>query len=411
MARRPREFRYRENIEQLKWKASRRVIERLFGVDPVLPDDVVDELGEMYFDSDPLAEAFVQEVYFGGGRGEGRAMLDKALSEGVASVEDAPSTLRALFADLEEDPEWVDFDEVERGAKVFRRYGSDVFPFAGAITLTSYAENSVAKPLVLTGAYAGNTAKKRFLETVSFWIDVSEPGGMRPGAPGRATAMKVRIMHVFVREHLKNHDEWDEGAWGTPISQGDALLTLMGGSVAPGLAMRAMGYRPSKADIEAMMHFWRYVGHVMGVRPRWFPSSIKEALQLLFVTLVKGSHLAGQDGVDLCQSFAQAFAPSGEGSLEERLFDWGQDGLHRGATRFFTAPWTQREMKMPSAGLWALHPLAQLPFIFTAETLRRRFPALESVADDVARGRRRRWFEHHSRDTKAAFCPVDGFTR
>lgn len=411
MARRPREFRYWENIEQLKWKAPRRVLERLLGVDPVLPDDVVETLGEMYFEADPLAEAFVQEVYFGGGRGKGRAMLDQALEEGVASVSDAPPTLHALFADLEQDPEWVDFDLVEHGAKVFRRYGSDVFAFAGAITLTSYAENSVTKPLVLTGAYAGDTAKKRFLETASFWIDVSEPGGMRPGAQGRATAMKVRIMHVFVREHLKKHAEWDEDAWGTPISQGDALLTLMGGSVAPGLAMRAMGYRPSRRDIEAMMHFWRYVGHVMGVRPRWFPESITQALQLLFVTLVKGSHEAGQDGQDLCQSFAHAFEPSGEGSLEERVVDFYYDRLHRGATRFFTAPWTHREMKMPPAGVWALHPLLQLPFIFAAETLRRRFPSLESVADDVARARRRRWLAHHSRSTSAAYCPVDGFTR
>jgi len=75
------------------------------------------------------------------------------------------------------------------------------------------------------------------------------------------------MMHVFVRQRLLAHPEWDLDAWGVPISQADALLTLLGGSVAPGLALRAMGYRPSAEDIEDAMLFWRYVGHLMGVRP------------------------------------------------------------------------------------------------------------------------------------------------
>ena len=161
---------------------------------------------------------------------------------------------------------------VEHGARVFRRYGTAMFRFAGAVTLEAYSESSVAKPLILTGAYAGGSTRHRFLETAAFWIAVSEPGGLAPGAPGRASALRVRIMHVFVRKRLLAHPEWNVDAWGVPISQGDALLTLMGGSFAPGIAMQAMGYRPSVRDIEAMMHFWRYVGHLMGVRPRWYPT-------------------------------------------------------------------------------------------------------------------------------------------
>ena len=94
-------------------------------------------------------------------------------------------------------------------------------------------------------------------------------------------------MHVFVRKRLLAHPEWDAAKWGVPISQGDSLLTLMGGSFIPGIAMQAMGYRPSTRDIEAMMHFWRYVGHLMGVRPSFYPASLKEAAQLAFVTMVK----------------------------------------------------------------------------------------------------------------------------
>src|SRR5690606_8924233 len=124
-----------------------------------------------------------------------------------------------------------------------------------AITLMAYAENSVAKPLALTGAYAGASTKHRFLETAAFWVDISEPGGTAQGARGRAAALRVRVMHVFVRKKLLSHPEWDLTAWGAPINQADALLTLMGGSVAPGLALKAVGYRTSRREIEALMHF------------------------------------------------------------------------------------------------------------------------------------------------------------
>ncbi len=406
----PREFRYWENIDKPLFRGV-RAVGRTLGFDPALPDPVVATLGAMYFDADPLAEAFVEEVYFARGMDAGRALLDEALTRGVAAMVDPPPSLVALFADIEHEPSWVDRELVELGARTFRRYGSAVFRFAGAITLMAYAENSVAKPLVLTGAYTGGSTKHRFLETAAFWIDVTEPGGTCPGARGRAAALRVRIMHVFVRKRLLAHPEWDLEAWGTPISQADALLTLMGGSVGPGLAMRAMGYRPSRREIEAMMHFWRYVGHLMGVRPRWYPASIREALQLLFVTLVKGANAAGEDGKMLCRSFAEAFRePEPEAALD-RLRARLHDGVHRGYTRFFTPPWTYRQMGMPPAGLWALHPLVQFPFIFTAETLRRHVPALERTADRVARASRKRWLARHQAGRAAAYRPAQTFTR
>jgi ER-bound oxygenase mpaB/B'/Rubber oxygenase, catalytic domain len=409
--RRPSEFRYWDNLDKPWVRALRTASRMVLGFDLAPPDDVVRTLASMYYDGDPLAEAFVDDVYMGRGTKEGRAMLDRALDHGVSSVEDAPASLSQLFEDIEEDPPWTERERVERGAKAFRRFGPALFHFAGAITLAGYSESSVAKPLALTGAYAGASARKRFLETVAFWIAVSDPGGLDRGAAGRASALRARIMHVFVRNRLRSHPEWDLEAWGVPISQGDALLTLMGGSFAPGLALQAMGYRPSVREIEDMMHFWRYVGHLMGVRPRWYPSSLKEAAQLSFVALVKASHASGEDGVRLCQSYVQAFMPAPDAPLGERLRGAWHHGVHLGYTRFFTPPPTYAKNGLPPAGLWALHPLAQFPFIFAAETLRRAFPPLDAVADRAARRSRDRWLSRHMRGKRAEYRPVETFTR
>ncbi len=414
----PAEFRYWENLEKPWAGRLRGVGRRVLGFDPAPPDHVVETLASMYYDADPLAEAFVDEVYLGRSAAHGRAQLDQALTHGVASIPDAPRSLAALFDDIEHDPEWVDREQVELGARVFRRYGTAVFRFAGAITLEGYSENSVAKPLVLSGGYTGDSTRRRFLETASFWIAVSEPGGLAHGAPGRASAMRVRIMHVFVRRRLLDHPEWDLDAWGVPISQGDALLTLMGGSFAPGVAMQAMGFRPSVREIEAMMHFWRYVGHLMGVRPRWYPRSLREAAQLTFVTLVKGARRSGDDGRQLCQSYLDAFAPeleAGRGRAgagrAQRLAAAIEHGIHRGYTRFFMSGRAYRRNRLAPARLWALHPLAQAPFIFTAETLRRWFPPLEEVADRFARSSRQRWLDRYMGGRPAEYRPTESFTR
>jgi hypothetical protein len=421
---RPTEFRYWENLETPWARRLRRAGQLLLGFDPAPPRAVVETLQTMYYDADPLAEAFVDEVYLGRGQAAGRALLDAALERGVDSLPDPPASLVALFADLDRDPDWVDPALVAHGAKVFRRFGSAVFEFAGAVTLEAYSESSVAKPLIMTGAYAGASTKQRFLETAAFWIAVSEPDGLKKGAAGRASALRVRIMHVFVRKRLLGHPAWDLAAWGVPISQGDALLTLMGGSYAPGLAMQAMGFRPSRRDILAMMHFWRYVGHLMGVRPRWFPSSLREATQLAFVTIVKAAHQAGADGEALCRSYLEAFAPppspppgAAPGDeraarrLRTRMRARVSDGLHRGYTRFFLPPWTYRRNRLPGAGLWALHPVVQFPLIFTLESLRRRFARLDDVADRVARFERQRWFHRHMGGRSAEYRAREHFTR
>lgn len=390
---------------------ARAVAKRLLGFDPAPPDDVVATFASMYYDADPLAEAFVREVYFTQGSARGRELLEQALAHGVGSIPDAPESLRRLFADIERDPDWVDLELVEHGARVFRRYGTSVFRFAGAITLTAYAESSVAKPLALTGAYAGKSARHRFLETAAFWIAVSEPGGLAPGAPGRASALRVRVMHVFVREKLLAHPEWNLDAWGVPISQADATLTLMGGSVAPGLALYAMGYRTSKRDILALMHFWRYVGHLMGVRPRWYPSSLREAAQLSFLTFVKGAHRAGDDERRLCQAYAHAFAPAPDAPWVDRLRGGVSHRVHLGYTRFFMPRRAYRRNQLPGAWPWVLYPLLQAPFIFAAETLRLSFPPLDEVADQVARRSRKRWLRRHLGDRAAEYRPAERFTR
>jgi len=316
-----------------------------------------------------------------------------------------------LFAELEQAPAWLDPAQVALGARVFRRYGTRLFSFAGAITLHGYRESSVAKPLALTGAYTGESARRRFLETAAFWVDVSDPGGLDPGGAGRAAALRVRLMHVFVRRRLLAHPEWDLDAWGVPISQGDALLTLMGGSFLPGYLMRVMGYRTSREEIEAMMHFWRYVGHLMGVTPRFYPHSADEALGLVYTAQVKGAHRGGDDARQLAHSYLASYAPAASDRGATRWRKRLEHLVERGYVGLFVPSATQRAYDLPSAGLWRWHPFAQLPVIFALETARRRSAWIDAWAERRTRGQTQRWLDRHLGPRTHMYRAVETFTR
>jgi hypothetical protein len=410
----PTEFRYWERVGDRRIQLARRAWKALWRFDPQPPDDFVREFAHSYYEADPVAEAFVDEVYGERGANEGRRLLDQALEQGIDAIGDAPESMRRLFEEFEREPDWLDRDQVELGARVFRRYGTSVFSFATTSTLEMYSESSIAKPLSLSGGYAGEAAHKRQLETVRFWIDVSEPGGLdavKPTPRGRATAMRVRVMHVFIRRRLLGHPEWDLDAWGVPISISDATLTLMGGSVVPGLALWSVGHQTTIREIEALLHFWRYVGHLLGVQPSWYPTSFERSVQLMYAAFVKRAYAAGADGRELVESYLPAFAPTRDSGLRKRVRDELNYRAQIGYTRFWMLPSTYRRHEMPFPWPWALHPLLQFPFVFTLESLRRMLPPLDQAADRVQRWRRNTWYANETGGRDAEFRPVEEFRR
>jgi hypothetical protein len=408
----PAEFAaYWETLDRPGLKRQRVLARRWLGFDLLPSENRVREFAHGCYDADPIAEAFVDEVYLGRSANEGRRMLDQAIAGGVDSVPDAPESMRRLFEESERDPEWLDRDRMLLGAKAFRRLGPAAFSFAGASTLLAYTENSIVKPLALTGAYAGDTALNRFMETARFWIDTTEPEGLELGAQGRATAIRVRVMHVFVRRRLLKHPEWDLNAWGVPISQSEMIIPLLDGSLATGFALKLMGHRTALAEIDAMIHFWRYVGHIMGVQPRRFPETVTESIQLSAMYMLKRSYLAGEDGRELVESYPRAFVPKSGTNVRKRLRDEVNYRAQLGYTRFFLPGKFYRRYDMPRPWPWALHPVAQAPVNFIASTLARHSNTADGLLDRYQRWRRETWWQNEMGDKQSHFSATEQFRR
>ncbi|GAC67521.1 hypothetical protein GS4_08_01060 [Gordonia soli NBRC 108243] len=369
------------------------------GVDLMPSDRVADRYGELLTTGDPVAERFVAEIYHGDlGPVAGRAMLERALDEGIEAVPDAPESMRALVADFDTLPDWADPELIEAGAAVWRRWGYALGGVGNAGTMDTYTEGSLAVPLSLSGGYAGERALHRYLETSRWWIEVSRPGAItRRGSRARAITMHVRVMHVSVRAGVRSHGEWDDERWGLPISQSEMMLTLLGGSVGPALGLYGLGIVTSKAEIEASLHFNRYLGYLLGVRvDDIYPSTIADGLRLLYLFDASRSHDSGPVGAELVESFVPGFAPRGDAGLRDRLRAHFHLHLQSGYARLFMLPWNRRRYRVPVGWFGVGLLMAQLPIRILAEIGRRLVPGVDERLQQSSVRRWERWHEWQS---------------
>lgn len=383
----------------------RGVVKRLTGVDLFPSDEVADALATGMSRGDPVAERFVAETYHGElGARKARDLLEQALDVGIDNVPDAPESMRALFAEFERVPDWVDPALVEQGAAVWRRWGYALGAVGNAGTMDTYTEASLALPLSLSGGYAGQRALHRYLETTHWWLEVCRPGAiLTPGSLGRKISLKVRVMHVSVRARVANHPEWDAARWGLPISQSEMLLTLLGGSVAPALGLYALGYVTTPQEMRAVLHFNRYCGHLVGVQcDDFFPETALDGWRILFLCDAARANDSGALGKELVESFVPAFEPGQRRGLD-RLRAAYHYRVQAGYSGLFMLPWNRRRYDMPSPLPGIALLLARVPLILGLEVLRRVSPAVDRTWQRRSHAAWERWWRWQSAGRAAEF--------
>ncbi|MEX1175272.1 MAG: oxygenase MpaB family protein [Mycobacterium sp.] len=388
-------------------------VKRVTGLDLFPDESVAIEYGRLLNTGDAVAERFVNETFLGAlGPERSREMLNRALAGSVDDVPDAPESMRELFADFESVPDWVDRALVEQGAAVWRRWGYTLGSIGNAGTLDAYTEASLAVPLSLSGGYAGDSALNRYLETSRWWIEVCRPGAsLTPGSLGRRISMQVRVMHVSVRRRVAEHSEWDTERWGLPISQAEMMLTLLGGSIGPGLGLYALGYITSPAEITAALHFNRYLGHLVGMRSDIFPETIADGIRMLYLFDATRSYDSGAIGAELVESFVPAFAPLPHYRGAQRLR--AQMHLHVQAayTRLFMLPANRRRYRLPSPWLGLAVLLLRVPLIVALEVARRVSPTVDRAWQRASVRAWERWLAWSSQRKPAQFKAAEPLRR
>ncbi len=355
---------------------------------------------------DPVAERFVADTYHGElGARKARDLVEKAQREGIDNVPDAPESMRVLFDEFEQLPGWVDPDLVEEGAAVWRRWAYALGALGNAGTNDTYTEGWLAVPLSLSGGYAGQRALHRYLETSRWWIEVCRPGALlTPGSLGRNISLHVRVMHVSVRDRVRQHAEWDAERWGLPISQSAMLLTLLGGSVAPAFGLFLLGHLTSPREMRAVLHFNRYCGHLVGVRcDGYFPETIGDAWRILFMADAARSYDSGESGTELVESFVPAFSPAASHRGMARLRAEYHYRVQAGYLGLYMLPWNRRRYRLPSALPGIALLLLRSPLIVVMELIRRASPGVDRRWQQANVRRWDAWLQWQSAGKAAAF--------
>jgi hypothetical protein len=175
-----------------------------------------------------------------------------------------------------------------------------------------YLASRADKTLVATGDLAA-MAPRRLAETLTWTVDVTAPGALERFAPGFTGTMRVRLMHAMVRAGMSRLPGWDFEDWDFPVNQSTMAGTLMLFSMGNVVGSQALGVQFSRRDKDALYHFWRYVGFLLGVDAELLPADEADTWRLLWLQ-ADYEFRPDEDSTRLGQALLAALGPMALGS-------------------------------------------------------------------------------------------------
>jgi hypothetical protein len=234
---------------------------------------------DLLWRTDPLADAVMTE-FARMPESQWRALLETALAQGIEAVPEAPEALRALFAQLEHVPFWVDRERCNLGGATFLRCRLGFAALALLALPIIYSWPAGNKPLSLSGQLV-HRASQRLKDTTRYVFAVCQPDGLSRFSEGFAMTVRVRLIHSQVRRLLLESGQWRADAWGAPINQCHMAGTNLMFSVGVLDGLTRLGYRFERVERDALVHLWRYAGYLLGVEPELLIADEFEGHRLL----------------------------------------------------------------------------------------------------------------------------------
>jgi hypothetical protein len=332
-----------------------------------------DRLAPLLAEGDALADAAV-EVLACLSPVARESLLGRVLA--LKTPRSVPRDVRHFRNALLDVPFWVDEARASRGGAVLVRtgiFGGLVLAFRSL--LLGYCSPAGNKPLVFSGRLRAS-AGRRLSETGRFVQSVYLAGGLAPGAPGFVATARVRLMHAQVRRLLRVSARWDSAAWGAPINQLDMAGTVLLFSLVVVDGLRRFGFKFSSEEVSDVLHLWRTVGWLLGVREDLLASAETDARELWdLIRLTQGPPDA--DSVELAHALVES--PLTEvGTPAERSRAEGVVALGYGLSRFLLDDGYAEALGLPKNG-WRFVVPALRGLVSTAGRVLGRLPGSERL--------------------------------
>nr|WP_275982546.1 oxygenase MpaB family protein [Aquiflexum gelatinilyticum] len=120
----------------------------------------------------------------------------------------------------------------------------------------------------------------RLSETALFLLDCFVPGTFLEESKSLLTIAKVRLIHAFSRYFVSHYaKDWNPD-WGLPINQEDMIGTNLAFSLMVMRGMEKLNRFPGVETHEAVLHYWKVIGHYLGIEIAYWPETAKESFEL-----------------------------------------------------------------------------------------------------------------------------------
>ena len=165
---------------------------------------------------DPLAEELADDLSLLSPEEQGR-LIEAGMNRDEEALKSAPASLRRFFEDAETPPDWLDFSAFNPGRRMFQRNSKLVLVgFVAGVLIEGFTTN-IAKSFFITGRVR-DQGIRRLMQDNRHMIDIFLPGGLERDGDGWKLSVRIRIIHGRVRHLLAHSEEWEQEAWGAPLS-------------------------------------------------------------------------------------------------------------------------------------------------------------------------------------------------
>jgi mpaB/rubber oxygenase-like protein len=321
--------------------------------------------------------------------GRGRQLVERVLMDGTDALDGAPEPFQTFFTQVFEVPFWLDERQLELGARAIRRSGVlGLIALRGLALMGGYLAGRPDKTLVATGSLVSDQTPRRLLETSRWWVQLTEPGALRPAGAGFTSSVRVRLIHAQVRAAMRERPDWDYAAWDHPVNQVQLAGTLVQFSLAFLIGTRMHGLRYTERERQAVVHLWRYVGYLMGVHPDLLPATEADTWRLFWLEAAT-EFQPDDDSRRLAQALIDGAGPATGGPVG-RLVGWAAKGYLESYTRLVLGRRNADFLGVPDSKPFQAAVLANASLIGMAELVRPLVPGASTLSEWVgARSRRR----------------------
>ena len=245
----------------------------------VLDQDVADNYIAHTQIGDPVMDAIVEDLATLS-QSKVHEFIRAGMEEDRDGLKKAPQSLRDFFFDAPQpDPDWLDRDAFQPGCRAFQRNSVLVLSAFVAGVLIDGFSTLISKSFVQTGRIFDNGVW-RLKQNNRHQVEIFFPGGLERFGEGWKRSVRIRFVHAQIRRLLGPTEEWEQDAWGVPISAAHLGYAVACFAARTVKHSESLGARYSPEERVSFHDVWRYAGYLMGIPETILFADEKSALHL-----------------------------------------------------------------------------------------------------------------------------------